>query len=412
MGQSRTNILYLSLQDPFLGGGGADAHLRGLSQCLEKLGCEVHILVLDPFKDLRSSSRNVNGVQMHYLRLPFARALRNALVVGSLHVPSSFSFGEVNRLCRKYKIDIIHSQSPSGYGYGLLRRGDVPFVSTLHSTSFGEFLSYLDVPISSINGSLIYDSMFELIYAFQTNIEYKTADKVIAVSYATAEEAVRFFHLPRNRVIAIHNGVNLPNLLNSYAKKENKEQIILAIGRLCWSKGHKYLVDAMPAVLSEFPSARLLLVGDGNQRSALQLQAKKLGIKNAVGFLGRVSAEKLRLLYCDADVFVHPSLYDPFPIAVLEAMSMGKSVVATHVGGIPEMITNGVDGLLVEPRNSFELARAITDILSDSSSSRRLGQEARKRIEKEFTWEAIARKTLEFYKSLLSEKRTRLDPQA
>jgi starch synthase len=86
---------------------------------------------------------------------------------------------------------------------------------------------------------------------------------------------------------------------------------------------------------------------------------------------------------------------------------MGKSVVATHVGGIPEIIMNGVDGLLVEPRNSFQLARAITDILSDSSCRRRLGQEARKRIEKEFTWEAIAKKTLEFYKSLLNEKRTR-----
>jgi 1,4-alpha-glucan branching enzyme len=246
--------------------------------------------------------------------------------------------------------------------------------------------------------------MFELIYAFQTNIEYKSADKVIAVSNATAEEAVGFFRLPRNRVVAIHNGVDLPNLLNSYAKKENKEQIILSVGRLCWSKGHKYLVDAMPAVLSEFPSARLLLVGDGNQRDHLQHQAEKLGIKDAVGFLGRVSKEKLHLLYCDADVFVHPSLYDPFPIAVLEAMSMRKSVVATRVGGIPEMITSGVDGLLVEPGNSFQLARAITDILSDSSCIRRLGQEARKRIEKEFTWEAIAKKTLEFYKSLLNEK--------
>jgi glycosyltransferase involved in cell wall biosynthesis len=250
--------------------------------------------------------------------------------------------------------------------------------------------------------------MFMLIHAFQTNIEYKSADKVIAVSNATAEEAIRFYRLPRNRVVAINNGMNLPNLLNSRVKKENEEQIILSVGRLVWNKGHKYLVDAMPAVLSECPSARLFIVGVGDQRKPLQSQAKKLHIEGAVEFLGKVSTEKLHSLYSEADVFVHPSLYDPAPIAVLEAMSMGKPVVATHVGGIPEFITNGVDGLLVEPRNSSQLARAITDILSDSSMRRRLGQEARKRIEKEFTWEAVAKKTLEFYESLLNEKRMNL----
>jgi len=247
-----------------------------------------------------------------------------------------------------------------------------------------------------------------LIHAFQTNIEYKSADKVIAVSNATAEEAIRFYHLHRNRIVAINNGINLPNLPNSHAKKENKEQIILSVGRLVWNKGHKYLVDAMPTILSECPHAKLYIVGVGDQRKPLQHQAEELGIDGAIEFLGKVPTEKFRSLYCEADVFVHPSLYDPAPIAVLEAMSMEKAIVTTYAGGIPEYIRNGVEGLLVEPKNSFQLAKAIINILSDSSSRKRLGQEARKRIEKEFTWDIVAKKTLKFYESLLIDEKEEL----
>ena len=100
-------------------------------------------------------------------------------------------------------------------------------------------------------------------------------------------------------------------------------------------------------------------------------------------------------------------LYEPFGITILEAMSMRKPVVATRVGGIPEIITNEVEGLLVEPGNSLQLAKAISRMFSDSSERRRFGSNARKRVEKEFTWETIARKTFEFYSNLLNDMRDR-----
>lgn len=379
-----------------MGASGPRAHLRGLSKSLGKLGCEVHILVLNS----TTIGRVVDGVQLH----SFSPSLNPFLSIAVTrdYFFSLISFREVDRLCREYKMDIIHGQSPSSYGYGLQRRGDIPFVVTLHGTSFGEFASYFDVPLSSVNLNIIFGAVGEMLAAFLTNIEYKCADKVIAVSKATAEETVRFYRLPKERVVAIHNGIDLPS--STDLREENEEHTILSVGRLTWRKGYKYLIEAMPNVLSEYPNAKLLLVGEGDQRMPLVQHARKLGIENSVLFLGKVSAERLHSLYHEADVYVQPSLYEPLGITILEAMSMRKPVVASRVGGIPELITNGVEGLLVEPGNSLQLARAIANILADSSCRRRFASNARKRVEKEFTWEAIAKKTFEFYTSLLNDR--------
>jgi glycosyltransferase involved in cell wall biosynthesis len=181
-----------------------------------------------------------------------------------------------------------------------------------------------------------------------------------------------------------------------------KEHMILSVGRLVWRKGYKYLIDAMLHVLSEYPNAKLVIVGHGEQGIPLQIYVKKLGIDGSVRFLDNVSREKLYSLYSEAEVYVQPSLYEPFGITILEAMSMRKPVVATSVGGIQEIITNGVEGLLVEPRNSSQLADAVINLLSDSSLRRKLGNKARERVEKEFTWEAIAKKNLALYNNLLN----------
>ena len=386
-------VLFLSMSDPFVSSSGPGNHLRGLSQSLSRLGCEVHILVLNP----KYGNQIVNGVQLHYVRTSF-EPFRNIPLVEN-NVRSLISFGEVvDRFCRDYKIDIIHSCA----GIGADRRVDIPFVVTAHATSFGEFISYFDVPLSFINPTLMITAISEMLNVLQARVPRKCADKVVAVSKAVAEELVRFCRLPEERVVIIHNGIDLSSFTDLQVEEESEEHTILSVGRLAWSKGHKYLIDAMPNILSEYSNAKLWLVGDFfTMNVPLQQHVRKLGIENSVLFTGKVSAERLYSLYHEAEVYVQPSLYEPFGITILEAMSMRKPVVATHVGGIPEIIRNDVEGLLVEPGNSQQLAKAISRMFSDSSERRRFGINARKRVEKEFTWETIAMKTLEFYKNLL-----------
>lgn len=388
-------VLFISIMDPFMSATGPGAHMRGLSQSLTKLGCEVHILVLNP----KNSNRVVNGIQMHYRDLsPSTRA--------PLVTDLSFnliSFREVDKLCSEYKMDIIHGQSPSSYGYGLLRRSDIPFVVTLHA-SLGEYTSFFNIPLSFMNRNLVYELMMSSVMLFLTSfLEYKRADKVIAVSKSIAEETIAYCHLPRRRVVTIHNGIDLAGFTDLRGDEENENHTLLSVGRLSWRKGYKYLIDAMPSVLSEYPDAKLLLLGYGEQRKPLQQNVKKLGIESSVLFLDKVSTERLHSLYHEAEVYVQPSLYEPFGITILEAMSMKKPIVATRVGGFPEIITNEVEGLLVEPGNSLNLAEAIINLLSDSSYRRRLSCNARRRVEREFTWEAIAKKTIELYRNLLDD---------
>jgi len=394
-------VLFLSFLDPFLAETGVGVHIKGLTQALCKLCCEVHILVLTSNR----CSRIVNKVKVHVFDHVADKFIHLPVVNG--HILPLASIGKISRLCKKYEIDIVHGQSPSSWGYSILREGNVPFVVTLHSTSFGEFKSYLDMPISCVNRGVVIGALSEILSGLVTSIEYKYADKVVAVSKAIAEDAIRYFRLPREQVAVIHNGINLGELDSyTYYENEKTEHTILSVGRLVWRKGYKYLIDAMPYILCEYPDAKLLIVGEGDQKLLLMKRVKELGIDGSVHFLGRVSRERLYSLYHKVGVYVQPSLYEPFCITILEAMSMRKPVVATHVGGTPEMVTNGVEGLLVEPRNSLQLAKAIMRVFSDSSLRRKLGSNARKRVEKDFTWEAIAEKTLKLYSVLLDSKRT------
>jgi glycosyltransferase involved in cell wall biosynthesis len=239
--------------------------------------------------------------------------------------------------------------------------------------------------------------------AFLTNIEYKYADKVVAVSKYSAEEARSYYHLARDKVISIYNGVNLPDL-NVRSVEDQCARHILFVGRLIWRKGARYLIDAIPQVLIEFKDTQIKIVGSGEQKPFLEERARQLGIDKSVQFLGNVSAEDLASLYSEADIYVQPSLYEPLAITVLEAMSNGKPIVASRVGGIPELVTSGVEGLLVEPENAFQLGEAITNLFSDSTLRRKYGRNARRKVETGFTWTKIAQQTLNLYEDLLSKQ--------
>lgn len=384
----------MSIYNPYGEHGyGAENHLRHLSEQLHDLGCEIHILM----PGLKTCVREKNGIFIHSLRTPFFGTF------GWGFIFSLSSIGVIDKICEEYGIDIVEGQSPSSFGYALLRGKDRPFAVTIHGTSFGEMASFFNLPVSKINLKIVLDAILvQPLTGFVTKIEYTCADKIVAVSKAVACEAEGYYRLPRKKIVVIHNGVNLPTSTGAFENEKKSSHNILVVGRLVWRKGISYLIEALPAIAAEYSDAELVVVGEGEQEASLKDCAMRLRVEKNVRFLGRVSSEKLRSLYLNADVYVQPSLYEPLGITILEAMSMEKPVVATNVGGIPEIITNKVDGLLVKPADSFQLKQAITDIFSDPSLGKRLGANAGKKIKKEFTWNMIAGKTLEFYQNLLN----------
>jgi glycosyltransferase involved in cell wall biosynthesis len=388
---SDLRILFLSIYNPFDIASGPSTHLLHLSQELAKLGCEVHVLTLE--NGIEGGS---NGVQMHTSKLPIFTSVGRGLFF------SFFTIKKIEELCKEYQIDIVHGQSPSSFGYACFRRKRLPFIVTLHSTSFGEISSFLKMYMPSTSLPEIYNSLVvQCLWATLTRFECGRADRVITVSKSLAKEAVNFYGISKDKVVAIHNGVNF--LDDPPIERRNGRHVILYVGRLIQEKGLEYLIGAMPYVLSRFPEAKLQLVGDGNHRRRLKSLAQKLKVDGSVDFSGIVPSDMLYSLYARASVVVQPSIYESCGIPVLEAMSMGKPVVGARAGGIPELIKNGETGLLVEPRSSAQLGAAISTLLSNWSYSTKLGEKGRSVVTAHFTWKEVARKTLELYEEICEE---------
>jgi glycosyltransferase involved in cell wall biosynthesis len=140
-------------------------------------------------------------------------------------------------------------------------------------------------------------------------------------------------------------------------------QIVGVVARLEAEKGHRTLLEAWPLVLAEVPSARLLIIGEGSERDSLEAQVASLGIEDRVVFTGR--REDVPAVTAALDVAVLPSYREAQGLSVLEAMALGRPVIASRVGGIPEMIEDGVSGLLVEPHDCDALAAGIVRLLAD-----------------------------------------------
>jgi glycosyltransferase involved in cell wall biosynthesis len=176
-------------------------------------------------------------------------------------------------------------------------------------------------------------------------------------------------------------------------------QIVLAAGRLSPDKGFHILIDAIPAVLARAPEARWMICGDGTQRGELERQVRDAGLLGVVAFAG--FRDDLDQWMPNADLFVLPSFTEGLPNVLLEAHAAGVPVVATAVGGTPELVLDGETGLLVPPDDPAALADRMTQLLADTALRRRMSQAARTRVREQFTFEVQAQAYVDLFDELL-----------
>jgi glycosyltransferase involved in cell wall biosynthesis len=172
---------------------------------------------------------------------------------------------------------------------------------------------------------------------------------------------------------------------------------VLFVGRLAPQKGVSTLVEA--AGLLKDPSAQVLLVGDGPERKALERDAERLGVGDRLHFVGFFAHERLPAVFAHADLLVLPSLYEELGTVLLEAMQAALPIVASRTGGIPDVIEDGVNGILVPPGEPEELAHAINRLLADRDLARRLSEGAQERA-KDYDWEVLAERVLRVYRGV------------
>jgi glycosyltransferase involved in cell wall biosynthesis len=211
-------------------------------------------------------------------------------------------------------------------------------------------------------------------------------DQIIAVSEAAARFLRENKGIPAQKITVIANGRDLhafvPGnchtraLLRQHWGIPDNVPVVGVVGRLEAQKGHRFLIEALPQVLTEFPDVCVLLVGEGSLRPALEAQASTLGLCDRIIFAG--FQHDVSVYLNTMDVVVLPSLYEGMPLAAIEAAAMAKPVVATSVDGTVEVIQHGRTGLLVPPSAPGPLARAILTLLRQPELARRYGQAARK----------------------------------
>ena len=327
-----------------------------------------------------------------WLRTQLASRGFDVAVVPNTHTPDFRWIWKVTRLVRTQRVDIMHAHEFAMNTYGSLVSllTDVPAIATVHGKNY-----YAD----KLHRRLAYRFV-----ARQSTM--------VAVSEDVREFLVQQVGVPPDRVTTVHNGIDMeryaPDPKVRYEERtrlgiSNDELLVGAVGNLYAVKGHRYLLEALAQVRQSAPNIRCVIAGRGELRADLERHAAVLGIASNVQFLGFY--DRVPALLQAIDVFVHPSVSEGLPLAVLEAMASGKPVIATRVGGIPEVVVHGRNGLLAAPASAEDLARQLEAILVSPSIGRRLGEEARETVREWFGMAAMVARYGALYGRALNGRR-------
>lgn len=277
----------------------------------------------------------------------------------------------IRQLLREERVDLIHAHEFDANVQGTFAAAltGIPLVATIHGKNY----------------------FWE---KYRRRLAYRWVSRratMVAVSQNLKEFVVEKVGIDRNRLQVIYNGVDVvPSYENADVSEGRRElglpeydRVVGVVGNLYPVKGHQYLIESIPSILNKCPNTSFLFAGRGHLETELKQQVQRLGLEGRVHFLGlrQDIARILTLL----DVFVLPSLSEGLSMAILEAMIAGKPVVATEVGGNPELVLNGKSGFLVPPRDCQALANSVTTLLTNRQQAIQFSEEGKRRAEGQFS---------------------------
>ena len=404
------NIAALTNEYPPHVYGGAGVHVEYLTRELAALDGARHIVKVLCFGDQHERQQNlhVDGVTPP-VQLPaqdprhgklFATLLQDLVMAGTLA-----------------DIDIVHCHTWYTHLAGCLAKQlqTVPMVLTTHSLE-----PHRPWKVEQLGTAYDVSSWIE-------RVAYESADGVIAVSESMKHDVHQEYGVPHDRIRVIHNGIDLqqyrptpdPSVLSELGI-DSETPFILFVGRITRQKGIIHLVNAI-RYLHAGVQVVLCAGAPDTPEIAREMteavdRARAQTPHRIIWIREMLPKDKVIKLYTHAAIFVCPSVYEPFGIINLEAMACETPVVASAVGGIPEVVDHGSTGLLVapevsgatevEPRHpeqfSKDLASAVNCLLDDPDLRRSMARAARARVEEHFSWTSIARQTLDFYSRVIS----------
>jgi glycosyltransferase involved in cell wall biosynthesis len=382
--------------------GGTGAYVYYLSNELLKNGYKIYVVT----GSNQGQDVHVNPqLDVSFLKIPKIPIVKSFMLAGN-------SQRKLNSIRKTANVDITHPQLPLTPNFAVPPNFGKTIVCTVHSTWKGEAEAIQGEPYSRLNANEKFLVSFNWFLRFFEEGMLSRARKIIAVSHFTKWELTNYYKIPANKIQVIHNGVDINKFKPAVDKRKVKAELgfnpddlaIVSVGRLYARKGLFTLIDSMPSVVKRYPNAKFIISGKGqsDEMNKLIAHAEKLGVKNNIIFTGYYPDKKLPRLYQAADVFAFSTFYEHHPFAVLEALATGLPVVTTTVGGIPETIESGKNGLLVEPFNARAFGEKILYLLEHPVAATEMGAQARKTIVENYDWSIVVKDAMKVYDEALS----------
>lgn len=310
-------------------------------------------------------------------------------------------FGSVAilRLCRREKYDVVHVHWPlphALFGRIAARACGARLVTTYYGAEI-RWAKHSCLPF--LKGFLAWAARISDKVIAISNYTRAEINSIVSVPAEVIPYTIGFPENPKSKIQKPTPG------LGSGRESKKGKRAILTVGRLVERKGIRYLIDAM-GLLPESLDAELVIVGGGPLRESLEAYAKEKGQGNRVKFVGRVSEEELKACYMKAAIYVQPAIVDSrgdtemLGVVLLEAMHYGVPLVASNVGGIPDVVKDGETGLLVPQKDPKALASAIERLLEDRKLTDKIASNARKQLASNFSWINILDKIIKAYNKL------------
>ena len=369
--------------------GGVTEHVAHLAEQFLSRGHEVHIVA--PSSDDGAEPISSVAAPVHRIGRVVSIPANGSVARITL---SPRAYLQTKRLLQEQQFDLIHLHEPM--------MPALPLTVLRHSntTNVGTFHAFRNTPLAYFYGKPILRPFFRKLHGH------------IAVSSAARDFVGEYF---RADYRIIPNGIDFHRFNRRYPPLEqfaDERPTVLFVGRLEKRKGLKYLLRAWPLVLERHPEARLVVVGRGRPLEGYRRFAARQGWSEAdVVFAGYVAAEDLPRYYQACDVFCAPNTgQESFGIVLLEAMAAGAPIVASDIPGYRDVVDDGEQGLLVEPKNRGAIADAVSRLLANPglrASMRRAGQDKARA----YDWPRVASQVLDYYSEVLARREAEPEPQ-
>ncbi|HDH31697.1 MAG TPA: glycosyltransferase family 1 protein [Candidatus Wolfebacteria bacterium] len=358
----------------FRGGGNIVAH--NLSEYFSKRGHKVTTIYLTPKELLSEKPKTEYNI---VLRKNSIIPIVNCLIVAKI----------IKKLSKVEIPDVVISLGYEGFFIPHIK-SKLLFIAASHSP-FLRYIGFKELFLSwKWLNPLNLGKWFFCFSLFLNRLTKLKADFVQCLCEFGAEQCRVVYKVPNNKIFIISNGINIKRFfIQLVSQKKN----ILFVGGSVEYKGLDILIRALPIIIKKYSDIELIIIGEMDKREkTLRQLVGKLDVSSNISWQGLVSQDKMAGFYQKAYLTVLPSRLDLFPITALEAMSSGIPLVATNVGGLPEIIEDGVSGLIINKEDSEELATAIIKLLDDPKKAEEMGKKGREIVEQKFTWEKVVEK--------------------